>query len=92
MNDITSNKKPIKQFLDIYKCDLIIGVDSNQISILKNKYQTPKENLTIEEIEDISIDLICVGLQIHYRDIFCEGLKQEIKTKLQEIIKAYKVK
>lgn len=79
------------RFTDIFQCDKIIGVTGDQISLLKNRYQPVKKTLSIEEIEDVSIDLICMGLQIHYRPIFSEALKQEIKTKIQEIINEYRV-
>lgn len=96
MKDITSKKhinvmKTGLTFLDIYKFDDIIGIKNDEISILKSRHTPCREKLSMDEIEELSLDLVCRGLSIHNIALFSEPFKQEFKMKLRNLINEYKV-
>jgi hypothetical protein len=79
-------------YLDTFKFDTIIGIKDNNVSLVKSRSSKRIVNLNFYEIQDIASDLICKGIEIDHLIVFTEEFKQNLRTKIQEIINEYKVK
>jgi len=93
MTGTTFKKSQTKKItlLDVYNYDILIGIKGEEISVFKNRYDSPQQNLFFDEVEDLALDLISRSLQIHDRKIFCESFKLDMKQKLREVIREHSV-
>jgi hypothetical protein len=92
-NDITSketNNNKYLEYLDAYQYDILIGVKKGEVSVLKDRYKKQELSLDFSQIQDVALDLLTRGLEIHDIKMFSEPFKQELKDKIQEVIIKYK--